>query len=92
MFRKSKEPLIAVFTLAAAYVLIAALVIFNVEPDSFSSFFDAGRIVTMISSILGIAIVALPAGIVTAGYMKAINDDDDEDEAEADEEADASTE
>ena len=73
---------------------MSALVIFNVEPDSFSSFFDAvywatvslttvgygdiypvsvfGRIITMLSSILGIAIVALPAGIITAGYMTEI--------------------
>ena len=29
----------------------------------------AGKIITMISSVFGIAIVALPAGIVTAGYM-----------------------
>ena len=28
------------------------------------------KIITMISSFLGIAIVALPAGIITAGYMK----------------------
>ena len=39
----------------------------------------------MISSIFGIAIVALPAGIITAGYMDEIskkdksNDDDKED-------------
>ena len=26
----------------------------------------------MISSVLGVAVVALPAGIVTAGYMKAL--------------------
>ena len=31
-----------------------------------------GRIVTMVSSFVGIAIVALPAGIVTAGYMDCI--------------------
>jgi len=31
-----------------------------------------GRIITMASSILGIAIVALPAGIITAGYMAKI--------------------
>ena len=29
-----------------------------------------GRIVTMLSSFIGIAIVALPAGIITAGYME----------------------
>lgn len=33
----------------------------------------AGRIITMISSFFGIAIVALPAGIITAGYMNALN-------------------
>ena len=31
---------------------------------------DMGRIFGMISSFLGIAIVALPTGVVTAGYMK----------------------
>ncbi len=88
----------AVVTLAIAYIIISALIIFNVEPDSFNSFFDAiywatvslttmgygdiypvttvGRTVTMISSIFGIAIVALPAGIITAGYMNEINKTD----------------
>lgn len=78
--------------MAGGYILISALIIFNVEPDSFGNFFDAiywatvslttvgygdiypvstmGRVITMLSSILGIAIVALPAGIITAGYMK----------------------
>ena len=91
----SKDSLIAVCMLAGGYVLVSALIIFNVEPDSFESFFDAiywatislttvgygdiypvtnaGRIITMISSILGIAIVALPAGIITAGYLNEIN-------------------
>ena len=33
-----------------------------------------GKIITMISSFLGIAIVALPAGIITTGYMKEIKE------------------
>ena len=33
-----------------------------------------GKSITMISSFLGIAIVALPAGIITAGYMKEIKE------------------
>ena len=33
----------------------------------------AGKIITMFSSVFGIAIVALPAGIVTAGYMDELN-------------------
>ena len=34
----------------------------------------AGRVITMISSLFGIAVVALPAGIITAGCMEALND------------------
>lgn len=97
VIREQKEPLMAVGTLAVAYILISALVIFNVEPDSFENFFDAvywatvslttvgygdiypvsdaGRIITMVSSIFGIAVVALPAGIITAGYMDKLNKD-----------------
>ena len=95
VFKKSKESLIAVGTLAIAYIVISALIVFNVEPESFNNFFDAiywatvslttvgygdiypittiGRIVTMVSSVFGIAIVALPAGIITAGYMNEID-------------------
>lgn len=94
---ESKDALIAVGTLAVGYIFVSALVIFNVESESFESFFDAiywacvslttvgygdiypvstvGRIVTMMSSILGIAVVALPAGIITAGYMEVINEE-----------------
>ena len=35
----------------------------------------AGRIFTMLSSMVGIAVVALPAGIITAGYMDAVSSD-----------------
>lgn len=91
VFRKQKESLLTVLTLAIGYVLISALIVFNAEPDTFDTFFDAiywatvslttmgygdiypvttiGRVITMVSSVLGIAIVALPAGIITAGYM-----------------------
>ena len=91
VIKKQKGPLLAVCVLAIGYILISALIIFNVEPDSFNTFFEAvywatvslttvgygdiypittaGRIVTMVSSIFGIAIIALPAGIITAGYM-----------------------
>lgn len=68
---------------------------FQVEPDSFDTFFDAiywavvtlttvgygdiyptseiDRIVSMTSSFMGIAIVALPTGIITAGYMRELS-------------------
>ncbi len=94
VFRDSRSSLMAAGTLAGEYILVSALIVFNVEPDSFDSFFEAvywatvslttvgygdiypqstpGRIITMVSSLFGIAIVALPAGIITAGYMAEI--------------------
>lgn len=98
--RSSKESLIAVGVLAVGYIVVSALVIFNVEPDSFNNFFEAvywatvslttvgygdiypvstfGRIITMISSVFGIAVVALPAGIVTAGYINELKKQEDD--------------
>lgn len=97
VFRKQKKVLSAVATMAVAYIIISALVIYNVEPDSFETFFDAiywatislttvgygdiypittiGRIVTMFSSAFGIAIIALPSGVITAGYLEEISKD-----------------
>ena len=95
VIKKSKNALLTVCILAVGYIILCALVIFNVEPDSFDNFFEAiywatvslttvgygdiypvtffGRIITMLSAFVGIAIVALPAGIITAGYMSEIN-------------------
>lgn len=97
VIRNSKSALLAVCTLAIGYILVSALIVFNVEADSFDTFFEAvywatvslttvgygdiypvttaGRIITMVSSMFGIAVVALPAGIITAGYMDAINEE-----------------
>ena len=97
VLHKSKDALLAVCTMAAVYVLVCALVILNVEPDSFDGFFEAvywatvslttmgygdiypvttlGRVFTMVSSVFGIALVALPAGIITAGYMDALQEE-----------------
>jgi voltage-gated potassium channel len=93
---KEKAALTSVCFMALGYILVSALVMFSVEPDSFNTLFDAvywattalttvgygdiypvttiGRIVSMVSSVLGIAFVALPSGIITAGYMKEINE------------------
>ena len=101
VFKTQRKPLMTVGLLAVGYVLVSALVIFNVEPDSFKNFFEAvywatvslttmgygdiypistlGRIVTMVSSIFGIAIIALPAGIITAGFMEQLNSKEESD-------------
>ena len=91
VFKKQKESLLVVCCLACGYILVSALIVISIEPETFPTFFDAvywatvslttvgygdiyavstaGKIITMISSVFGIAIVALPAGIITAGYM-----------------------
>ena len=91
VFVKQRNSLLIVLALAVAYIFVSALVVFNVEPDTFDDFLDAvywavvslttvgygdlyptsdiGRIMAMISSLMGIAIVALPSGIITAGLL-----------------------
>ena len=36
-----------------------------------------GSIVTKVSTVIGIAVIALPSGIVTAGYMKALEEEEE---------------
>lgn len=99
VIKKQKTALLLVLSLAVSYIFICALLLFNIEPDSFRSFFEAvywstmslttvgygdicpltaaGRIVTMISSLMGIAVISLPAGILAAGYITEITKADD---------------
>ena len=42
-----------------------------------------GRLIAIVSSIFGIAIVALPSGIITAGYMKELDRRREEEDAQA---------
>lgn len=95
VIKKEQKALLAVCFLAGGYVVLTALIMFQVEPNSFDSFFDAiywavvtlttvgygdiypvsdiGKVVGMFSSFMGIAIVALPTGIITAGYMNELH-------------------
>lgn len=96
VLKKQKRPLLTVAGFAVIYIIISALVVFNIEPDTFGNFFDAiywatvslttmgygdispvtpfGRAVTILSSLLGIAVIALPSGIITAGFMTELNE------------------
>ncbi len=91
VFEDERKPLTTVLLLAVAYTTCSALIVFNIEPQTFGSIYDAfywavislttvgygdiypvtwaGRMVAMVSSLVGIAIVALPSSIITAGYI-----------------------
>ena len=91
VFHKKKDDLLTVFYLVIGYIIFSALLIYQVEPDTFETFFDAvywstitlttvgfgdytpvtvaGKAVAIITSLLGIAVFALPTGIITAGYL-----------------------
>ena len=91
VFRKQKYAFLMVFFLMVGYIFVTAVLLFQVEPDTFDSFFDAvywavillttvgygdviavttmGKVITIISSVMGVAVVALPAGLITAGYL-----------------------
>lgn len=92
--RKVKNQLLAVLVLTLIYITSSAMLVFQLEPNLFETFFDAmywatisittigygdispvttiGRLITMISSLVGVAIIALPSGIITAAYMDEI--------------------
>ena len=92
--RKVKTQLLAVLILIIVYIVVSAMLVFQLEPDLFGTFFDAlywatisittigygdispvtpvGRLITMISALVGMAVIALPTGIITAAYMAEI--------------------
>lgn len=102
IINQERSALLAVCWLAGGYVVLSALIMFNAEPDSFPTFFDAfywamvtlttvgygdiypvtiaGRIISMLSSFMGIAIVALPTGIITGAYTAALSKGGESDE------------
>ena len=91
VFHKKKDDLLTVCYLAIGYILVSALVLFQIEPETFGNYFDAvywatitlmtvgygdiypvtaiGKAIAMLSSFLGVAVFALPTGIITAGYL-----------------------
>lgn len=100
MLKKSSGTLLMILLVAAGYILLSAVVIFQVETDMFKNFFDAvywaavslttigygdfypvtdlGKFITIVSSVMGVAVVALPSGVITAGYMNEVKGMEDE--------------
>lgn len=94
VIRKVRNQLLAVLILIMVYIFVSAMLIFQLEPEIFDSFFDAlywatisittigygdispvtdaGRFIAMVSALVGMAVIALPTGIITAAYMNEI--------------------
>ena len=94
VFQRQRDVLLAVFGFVLAYILIVAIIMFQIEPDTFGNFLNAfywataslttigygditavstaGRLFTILSDFVGIAVIALPTGVVTAGYLEEI--------------------
>lgn len=103
VFKKEKQVLFMVLWISIFYILLTALIMFNVEMGVaedgtvvFATFFDAiywaattlttvgygdiypvsdfGRVISMISSLFGVAIIALPSGVITASYLEELRE------------------
>ncbi|RAN63646.1 ion transporter [Dolosigranulum pigrum] len=90
--KRQKKPLSFVFWLTIIYIFISSTIVFNAEPETFSSYIDAlhwaigglttatygdvfpktivGQVLSMLSYLVGVMIIALPSSIITAGYIE----------------------
>ena len=98
VLHKEKNILFTVFLIAIAYIIVTALIMFNIEESAmFNDFFDAlywatttlttvgygdiypstdlGRIISMFSAIFGVAVIALPSGVITASYLEELREE-----------------
>ncbi|MCC8141837.1 MAG: ion transporter [Lachnospiraceae bacterium] len=95
VIRDQWRALMTVLAIAVGYVLVVALVMFNIEPDTFDHFFHAvywatvtlttigygdvyplstlGQAFTIISAFVGVAVIALPSGIIAGGFIDEVN-------------------
>lgn len=92
VLHKERHILFTVFLMAVFYIVVTALIMFNLEESAlFTNFFDAlywatttlttvgygdiypatniGRLISMFSAIFGVAVIALPSGVITASYL-----------------------
>lgn len=96
IIKSQSKTLISVGGLLIGYIIVAAMFMFHVEPESFDNLFQAmywstttitranytgiapvtwvGELVSMVSSIIGLIVIALPTGILTGAYIAEISD------------------
>ena len=72
--RKVKKQLVAVLVLIIVYIIVywATCMLTTVGYGDIYPVTPIGRLITMVSALVGMAVIALPTGIITAGYMAEI--------------------
>lgn len=97
VLRKERRILFTVFLFALFYIVVTAMVMFNIEDSlMFENYLDAlywatttlttvgygdicptsdiGRVISMLSALLGVAVIALPSGVITASYLEELRE------------------
>ena len=105
VLKKERRILFTVFWIAIFYIIVTALIMFNVEDSAmFETYFDAlywatttlttvgygdiypatniGRLISMFSAIFGVAVIALPSGVITASYLQELKESKKKNEEE----------
>ena len=107
IFRAEKEALRMVAGIAILYILVFALIMLNLEPETFGSYLNAvywmtitlttigygdlapvtavGKVITILTSFMGVAIVAMPTGIIASGLLREVGRRTDDDPGNDDE-------
>lgn len=97
---RERHILEAILGFVAVYIFVMALIAFQVEPDTFDTFFDAvywstislttvgygdiytvttlGKVVSIISSVIGVGIICLPSGIIAASFVEVYREEREE--------------
>lgn len=60
----------------------AAISLTSVGDGDITPVSSIGRLFTILSSFVGVAIIALPSGIITAGYLEVLSQENESDKTE----------
>lgn len=107
IFKAEKEALGMVAGIAVLYILVFALIMLNLEPETFGNYLNAvywmtitlttigygdlapvtaaGKVITILTSFMGVAIVAMPTGIIASGLLREVGRRTDDDPTNDDE-------
>ena len=78
VFKKQKESLIVVGALAAGYILVSALVVISIEPETFPTFFNAVYWATVLLTTVGYGVSVASISNWKRAYREECQTNDEE--------------